>query len=526
MKLLKTIFAIIIAAGIFAAMPSYASLDIPPEAPEDIQEPMVMLSSNIASERAKGAAKLDKKGERATLAIPFLIAVLGDNTPLVSSRKPRGKRNTSPSEEAGRALSNIMTSQWELREDAKRIVPNLIYLLEDADVAVRGKAAATLGPLRDRRALAPLLNTLLDDFNADVRAKAAYSLGQAGDLNTAGYLIDILSDNRDDAPKQVIAAALKSLSGIGYGNKPEKWEEWLEAKQEDARSIKTMISRLKSSEGKIRIGLSLSLQDLTGVFFGVSYEKWSQWWEANKDFPKKWNRQSKPGGNIAKETPIEQEIGDFPAEIMPRDSDSPPTKNDITTVIAGEKWLEVIQFGDAAVDPLIVTMLYDDSPKKRSAALRVLGNIKTPKAIEALIDLLYDTNEHYLLRQTAALTLGEIGSPLAEKALAAIAEDVDDVTSVRVNSVNALGALGTPGAIDTLVSLLDEDNEDSQLKSAAVRALGETKSHLAIEPLISVMNDSDPAIKANAAGSLERITGQAFGVSREKWLLWWEEERE
>jgi HEAT repeat protein len=69
-------------------------------------------------------------------------------------------------------------------------------------------------------------------------------------------------------------------------------------------------------------------------------------------------------------------------------------------------------------------------------------------------------------------------------------------------------------------------HEDLHVREKAAEALGEIKDPKAIEPLISVLKDNGETVSEIAANALQNITGKDFGQDYDKWLKWWEKNKE
>jgi hypothetical protein len=130
----------------------------------------------------------------------------------------------------------------------------------------------------------------------------------------------------------------------------------------------------------------------------------------------------------------------------------------------------------------------------------------------------------------------------------------EDVPRVRAAACDLLLALRTGRSFDRLmVAALDpseevrahvqaivKDHADPLLHEAVVRALREDASWRmraamvdlllagarvrARGPLLDALSDDHPAVVARAAEALYRLTGQAFGTDREKWVAWFAKE--
>jgi HEAT repeat protein len=228
------------------------------EIPEDVKAEIAKLHSSDPVTRTLAAYSLREKKTRALAAIPDLIWLLADDTPL----KWSAGRETSPGEEAAQALGYEMGKAafepllgvlgdknpvvreraiWALSEIAMRIsmdtktkfsppraVQQLLAALKDSDANVQLTAAWALRTVNDKRAVAPLIAVLQDrslsrvkfiprgfvsrlgEQYVNARELAASALGDIGDLGAFEPLLVAL----DDADPLVRRQAPQALGSI------------------------------------------------------------------------------------------------------------------------------------------------------------------------------------------------------------------------------------------------------------------------------------------------------------------------
>jgi HEAT repeat protein len=145
------------------------------------------LEVDDASVREHAATALGKRGDRRV--VPDLIKLLDD--PSASVR-----------EHTASALGNL--------GDNRALDALVRTMRRDSSVEVREHAASALGNLGDRRAYEPLLETLKNDGEPRVRAHAAYGLGLLGDGRAVGPLVEALQ-NRNHIIRWHAAMALGEL---------------------------------------------------------------------------------------------------------------------------------------------------------------------------------------------------------------------------------------------------------------------------------------------------------------------------
>lgn len=71
-----------------------------------------------------------------------------------------------------------------------------------------------------------------------------------------------------------------------------------------------------------------------------------------------------------------------------------------------------------------------------------------------------------------------------------------------------LGEVGDPKTAAALMTAASDTKEDTRVRSNAIFALGRMKSPAAARLMEKLLTDADPAVSANAAIALYRITGK------------------
>lgn len=159
-------FIVFVLGGLSYAQPKIPKEKIPSDIPSYVRKRIEMLYSADPIDRGYGAINLGCMGRKAADAIPFLIAILGDNTTLQWRPIRPGDAYTSPCCEAAKALAKIGKPSVE---------PLIVALKKDVDWFVRGKAGGALVKLKDPRAIEPLIAALKDEVH-HVRDRAAGAL--------------------------------------------------------------------------------------------------------------------------------------------------------------------------------------------------------------------------------------------------------------------------------------------------------------------------------------------------------------
>lgn len=208
-------------------------------AQHDVSAAAAGLSSADPVVRTHAACDLRKMGRDAEPAMPRLVALLDDGSPVdgsVCGERTWRFRNevdlTSPGEQAAAALVAIGTPAytplknalsgpaWIGRRNAawglgalheSEAVPALIDALKDTDAGVRQQVAWALGAIGDKRAVDGLIGAL-GDSAAGVRKQAAWALGALGDRRAVTSLTKCLKDTDAGVRKQA-AWALGAIGG-------------------------------------------------------------------------------------------------------------------------------------------------------------------------------------------------------------------------------------------------------------------------------------------------------------------------
>lgn len=164
--------------------PSQPKTSQPQKLPDDVRKEIVGLSDNDPGARGMAIANLMQMGSRATPAIPYLIALLGDANRVLwlgpsasvvgryDIREIAAKALAGLGQLAVEALLNALKSTtgykgniiWGIGEiAAANGVDPLIILLDDKEMGIRFEALAALGKIKDHRAIEPLVKRLAEE---------------------------------------------------------------------------------------------------------------------------------------------------------------------------------------------------------------------------------------------------------------------------------------------------------------------------------------------------------------------------
>jgi HEAT repeat protein len=321
-----------------------------------------------------------------------------------------------------------MSAVLMLGECDETAVTALIVALRDEDPNVRITAAGSLGRVKDPSAVTALVE-VLDDSHVNVRRTAAWALGEIRSRAAVTPLIRALSD-KDWALR---APAAEALGRIG-----------------DTRAVGSLIVALKSRDESIRVSAATALGRL---------------------------RDKSATGPL----------------LIALQAESEELRKEAATALGLIK-------DPQAVGILMVAL---SDPIVCYAARQALARIGEP-AVDGLIATLKNTERAALAREAAALTLGDIKTPRAAEALSAVLTNRKERLQLRTFVAEALGSIGKNAAtaIPALRKTANDETEDKHVRKAAAEALKK-------------VDVSNPG-----RGPVVEVTGTSIrGGAREKALL-------
>ena len=257
----------------------------------NVAEKIRALSSADPTERASAACSLRSIGKRAAPAIPALIKMLADDTPVSrincegheSWRRGDGNPDEdSPGKQAALALAaigdeaidplinHLRDSDWRARKNSAfalgliknpHTVEPLIDSLRESAWQVRQQAAWGLGLKQDPRVVEPLMGALKDG-DWQVREQAAWALGLQGDERSVEPLTVALSDSGEKVRAQ--AAWALGLKGDRRAVEPlvaalrdqnahvRSQAAWALGLKGDKRAVEGLMAALKDLDAHVR----------------------------------------------------------------------------------------------------------------------------------------------------------------------------------------------------------------------------------------------------------------------------------
>lgn len=220
------------------------------------------------------------------------------------------------------------------------------------------------------------------------------------------------------------------------------------------------------------------------------------------------------------------------------------------TTPAQEASRTLAKIGDPATGRLIKA-LNSENEKVRRLAVKSLGQIGDFKSIDVLIGVLSDPSRR--VRATAAIALGNYNHPIASQKLTEAFPAV--APEIRVHLVYALSQINDIIAVPFLIDQFNQ--QDPDVKAAIALALGKLRDARALPVLLKAVNDNDEIVRANAAyalssfyspvvmdtlinslddpvqrvqeaaaEALNQLTGLKLGPGKQKWLSWWQTQKQ
>ena len=171
--------------------------------------------------------------------------------------------------------------------------------------------------------------------------------------------------------------------------------------------------------------------------------------------------------------------------------------------IAEEAWLDVADYGMAAVDPLIRILRSPDREAWWNAA-RTLGEVGEA-AVGPLVDLLPEADDE--IRPLVGMALAEIGLPAVDPLIGLLSD-----LSLRETAAAALVKIGEPAAEGCVRALDETDGGVQETLGRVLGALGEA----AVPPLILALTSGRSRL---AAGVLDEMGWEPWNDTERAWYL-------
>jgi HEAT repeat protein len=314
-----------------------------------------------------------------------------------------------------------------------------IAALRDEDWAIRSEAAGLLGTLKDPRAVVPLIS-LLRDQDRSVREAAIEALRSIG-----APAVEAVGTCLNEPDLSVQESASSILATIA-----------------DERVLTPLINALRSHDWIVRMHTAKAL------------------------------------GRVRNAEAVEPLI---------------PLLQDKVKAVREEATAALAAIGDAAIPSLLKALQHEDW-LVRLHAVESLGKAKSKRAVEPLLSVLFNDRDS-AIREDAVRALGEIGDPQAVEHLFMVIRE----PGLRTLVVEALGRIGDRRAVPVLIDIIagadspevtrtmadcgDQWDEESITQGAAARALGAIGDERAIPSLVAALEPT--FTRAEAATALTKF---------------------
>lgn len=171
----------------------------------------------------------------------------------------------------------------------------------------------------------------------------------------------------------------------------------------------------------------------------------------------------------------------------------------------GEPFIEALRdIGDPVVG-LLIFRLKNGDRNARSEAAYLLGRIGAPRAVEPLIEALYDKDQEIF--NEAGCALHKIGEP-AIKSLIIVLNGNNKKLKLRATML--LGGIGGKDVVEPLIGVLN--NENPKVRYWAAYALSRAGDISTIKPIAKLLNDENPIVREVAAATIEVLEGKRESV--------------
>ena len=186
---------------------------------------------------------------------------------------------------AARALGNI---------GEKRAVPALVKLLDDKEWQVRFYAVEALGKIDDNSATNPIADMMVKDANNEVRLAAIKALYQVDGKARYKSVIEAFSDKEPNIRSYAVELSAKwrieeALPLITRMLKDDRSNAvrascaYTLGVYKNFASAPALIQALSDNYKDVRIYALESLKGMSGQNYNYDQDKWTHWFEINKD---------------------------------------------------------------------------------------------------------------------------------------------------------------------------------------------------------------------------------------------------
>ncbi|PKL61945.1 MAG: PBS lyase [Methanomicrobiales archaeon HGW-Methanomicrobiales-2] len=345
------------------------------------------------------------------------------------------------------------TPACEVAVDQERPVKSLIDDLGSDDAGVRGRAMDAIAE-HGADAVTPLIRALA--LTGDRRR---WCVAETLALIGEGSIPPLIAALGDSATQAGAAATLVRIGGP---------------------AVLPLITALAGDDGEVQFGALYALREI-----------------GDEAIPSLVEALDAPEGSIRRSAAsVLRELG----------WKAPDDAGAIRYLIASEAWLDVADYGQAAVAPLIRIL---ESPDKESwwNAARTLGEVGGA-AVGPLVDLLHRAGDE--VRPLAAMALTEIGLAAVDPLIGMLSD-----LSLRSTAAMALVKIGEP-AVEACVRALDDTDEEAQ---EALREILGALGEAAVPSLIQALTSGRSRTRDHVADILCGMGWEPWSDTERAWYL-------
>jgi HEAT repeat protein len=169
---------------------------------------------------------------------------------------------------------------------------------------------------------------------------------------------------------------------------------------------------------------------------------------------------------------------------------------------------------------LLQEMLLDrQNPRGQCHAALLLVQDSSAEAEKIVRQALRQTDDPDLFVALASAVRAAQDQRFVDELLAALSVNR---SGVRPAAAEALTALADANLVDKLQALVDDGNGDLAVRQAALWTLGRSGRQASVPVLVRQLSNDSDLLRRTATEALAELSGQDYGVDKEKWQSWWD----
>jgi len=362
----------------------------------------------------------------------------------------------------------------------QHVLESALIALQDRSDLVSDAAIQTLAALG--KPAVPELIMLLDNESVDVRGRAIEALGIIGDPVAVPELTRLLYDmdipRLEDSPICDIAArALKAIGTPDAQDALMHWRQGPDPAPPETMPQPPLTQLIPFDDPELPFSSPLPVEPTTEKQADVQLDTLLNLLEKLHD--PNWQTRQEAAKTLTqyartlKGRPSHQIVDQLTRALL--------DKEEFVrwTAVEALAWV-----GDASSVSTLLQMLKDPKMTVRVAAIRALSEIGEPAAVIGLTQSLGD--EESMVREVAAEVLGTFKD---QKAVPGLLQSLNDPDGfVQRAAIEALGEIGSTESVPRLLDILNGD--DPQLRWAAIEALGKIGDSQSVPELVKYLNDT------------------------------------